>query len=315
MDPRLSIILPYHNSEATLERTLMSLANQTAPALELLLVNDGSTDRSHDIAAAFIRSHSSSRLRIVDISYEYQRGASEAFNLGMKHATASYVCKCDSDDTLPPDYYDVMLQTADADDADIVASPIRLICGQCIKTLAPRNFGDLNRMAVNTPNFSLCNKIIRRSLLADNNIEAYPHINCWEDLGVIARLMALRPKTCVINSVSYNYYLTPGRTSLSRSDCSTLLRDHMLTAMLLEIWFSGHSLDKAFAEFLHYLKFLSKVKMLRCKPRNIDRWKRTFPEANQGIMHLHNVALPVRLGFVAIAKLPTGICQWVADKF
>lgn len=314
MNTRLSIIVPYHNSEATLERTLMSLANQSAVGLEVLMVNDGSTDRSHEIVTGLLNSAQAAGHRFIDLSYEFQRGASEAFNFGLKHACGTFVCKCDSDDTIPPGYYDRMLDAAYSHGADIVASPIELICGEHSTTIAPRNFGCLNNMEVNTSNFSLCNKIIRRSLLTDNNIEAYPHIDCWEDLGILARILAMKPKTCVIDSVCYSYYLTPGHKSLSRSDCSALLRDHLLTAMLLEKWFKEHGYDSEYAEFLHYLKFISKVKLLRCKPRNIDRWKRTFPEANRGIMHLHSVSLPLRLAFSIITILPTGLSQWVAEK-
>lgn len=314
MGTTLSVIVPYHNSEHTLERTLASLSNQTATGLEIILVNDGSTDRSHRIVEQYLNGPDASKHKFLDVSYEFQRGASEAFNIGLRQAGGIYVCKCDSDDTVPSHYYARLLSEALESNADIVATPIEFVTGSSNNILSPRHFGQLNKMAINTANFSLCNKIVRRELLLAHNIEAYPHIDCWEDLGVIARILTLTPRTRVVNDLRYQYHITPNKPSLSRSNCTTLLRDHLMTAMLVEIWFNERGVQETYAEFLHYLKFISKVKMLRCMPRDVDRWKRTFPEANQGIMNLKNVSLPHRILFSLIAKLPTGISQWAVEK-
>ncbi|MDE7025564.1 MAG: glycosyltransferase [Paramuribaculum sp.] len=312
MIPDLSVIVPYHNSESSLGHTLVSIYNQTGTNLEVILVNDGSTDNSHKIVTGFIQSHPSKH-KFIDICYNHSRGASEAFNIGLKNATANFVCKCDSDDTLSNDYYALMLDKASNTNADIVVSPITVHKGHITKILQPKSVGYLNDMAVNTANFSLCNKIIKRKLLIDNSIEAYPHIDRWDDLGVVARIIALRPKVATINNAGYHYILTPGVKSLSRSSSAKLLRDHLMCAMLIEIWLQQHNLDKEYAEFIHHLKILSKVKLLRCPPRNVEQWKSMFPEANHGIMSLRHISLFHRLLFALTAKLPTGLSQRVAD--
>lgn len=313
MSLKLSVIVPYHNSEATLERTLLSLLNQDCNPLEIILVNDGSTDNSHAVVKKFISEQKSAH-EFIDISYEYQRGLSEALNTGLKNSSGDYICQCDSDDTVDSEYYNRMLAMAEKYIADVVSGPIAMYSGKKVRISRPYRGNNLNDMAIKTANFSLCNRIIRRGLLTSNAIEAYPHIDRWEDLGVAARVFALKPKVAFIDSPYYNYYLTPGTTSLSRSDCKKLLRDHLLCALLVELWMRDRDLNTEYAEFIHHLKFLSKVKMLRCKPRDVARWKATFPETNRGIMHLRHLSLIHRILFTTITKLPTGISQWVADK-
>lgn len=311
---KLSVIVPYHNSEATLERTLLSLSNQQCEPIEIVLVNDGSTDHSHDIVKRFLADNNSGHT-FLDISYDYQRGASEAFNIGLKNCTGDFICKCDSDDTVDADYYSALICIAHKENATIVSSPMTVHSGRKTGVIKPFRGNNLNSMSINTANFSLCNRIISRELLIANSIEAYPHIDRWDDLGIVARVLALKPKTAYIQKPGYHYYLTPGMKSLSRSGCNKLLRDHLLCALLVEHWLTERGLNKEYAEFIHLLKFVSKVKMLRCSPRDVARWKATFPETNNGIMHLQQLSLTHRILFTLITKLPTGLSQWAADKF
>lgn len=313
MSLKLSVIVPYHNSEDTLERTLLSLNGQKCEPLEIILVNDGSTDSSHTVIAKFISKNKGAH-EFKDINYQFQRGASEAFNIGLKNCNGDFVCKCDSDDTVEPDYYARMLAVAARSNADVVSSPIAVHSSKKTHIIKPHHGNNLNDMAVNTANFSLCNRIIRRGILTSNSIEAYSHIDRWDDLGVVSRVFALKPKCAYLDFPGYNYYLTPGVTSLSRSGCTKLLRDHMLCALLVEKWLAERGVETDYAEFIHHLKFISKVKMLRCAPRDVKRWKATFPETNYGIMHLRHLSLPYRVLFTLITKLPTGVSQWVADK-
>lgn len=312
---RLAVIVPFHNSERTLERTLMSLLEQSARDVHYILVNDGSSDHSLMVVEEFVKLHPEFADRHTLLSYEFMRGSSEAINIGLRHVDAEFVIKCDSDDTVDKDYYNQLLEYADKQQADIVYTPITLHQGNKTSLLTPRrHITSLNDMPLDTVHFSLCNKIIRYNLLTGNGIEAYPHIDCWEDLGIVSRVMANRPKTAYLNIPGYHYYLIPGNKSLSRSHNNVLLRDHLMCALLLEQWFLGHDPTNAYQEFMHHLKFLSKIKMLKGDDKNVQRWKATFPEANCGIMHLRHIKWYHRILLAIIAKLPTGLGQWAVDK-
>ena len=95
---KLSLIVPVYNTQAYLEKCMESLLNQTWTDLEILCVNDGSTDDSGEILDKFARRDS----RVQVISQE-NRGLSAARNAGLRRATGEYVCFVDSDDVLELD--------------------------------------------------------------------------------------------------------------------------------------------------------------------------------------------------------------------
>lgn len=86
--PRYSIVIPVYNVEKYLKRTLDSIFNQTEQNFEVILVNDGSTDKSVEIAKKY-------KVKIIDSKHV---SVSEARNIGVKHAKGDYLIFLDSDD-------------------------------------------------------------------------------------------------------------------------------------------------------------------------------------------------------------------------
>lgn len=86
--PRYSIVIPVYNVEKYLKRTLDSIFNQTEQNFEVILVNDGSTDKSVEIAKKY-------KVKIIDTKHV---SVSEARNIGVKHAKGDYLIFLDSDD-------------------------------------------------------------------------------------------------------------------------------------------------------------------------------------------------------------------------
>src|SRR5437763_1133783 len=91
--PRFSVVIPTYNRAAELERCLESLIAQTFHDFEVLISDDGSTDRSADVARAF-----SDRLTIQYRWSEHWGGPARPRNLGIRHAASEWVCFLDSDD-------------------------------------------------------------------------------------------------------------------------------------------------------------------------------------------------------------------------
>ena len=97
---RYTVICPIYNSEATLQRCLDSLLSQPCPDAELLLINDGSTDRSGEICQEYARRYPNLICRTTE-----NRGVSAARNLGLELAQGTYILFVDSDDYVSPDYF------------------------------------------------------------------------------------------------------------------------------------------------------------------------------------------------------------------
>lgn len=103
--PKVSVIIPAYNSSATIGRALTSVFEQTCQDFEVIVVDDGSTDNTRDIVAAF-----GSR-----VSYLYQpnRGPSAARNLGLQRSEGETLVFLDADDTLDPRFLELTLKRLD----------------------------------------------------------------------------------------------------------------------------------------------------------------------------------------------------------
>ena len=113
--PLVSIVMPVFNAEAYLEESLHSVTGQTYKNLEIICVNDGSTDGSRDLLQKI--GQKDSRIRILN---QDNKGAGEARNHGMDEATGEYIYFFDADDLLRKKAIQTMVEAAGKHDADIV---------------------------------------------------------------------------------------------------------------------------------------------------------------------------------------------------
>lgn len=123
MDTDISLIIPVHNAEPFLERCLDSAIAQAEPQLEILCINDASTDASRDILDAY--ASRDRRLRVVH--REVNGGESAARNQGLALARGEYLAFLDHDDMLEPDALRLLYQAARASGSDIVRGRVKTV--------------------------------------------------------------------------------------------------------------------------------------------------------------------------------------------
>ena len=104
MNSKVSIIIPIYNTEKYLKKCLNSVLNQTYQKLEIILVNDGSTDNSGKIADDYAKKDS--RIKVI---YQQNAGQSSARNTGIEKATGDYISFIDSDDEIKPTFIESLL--------------------------------------------------------------------------------------------------------------------------------------------------------------------------------------------------------------
>ena len=112
--PLISIIVPVYNVATCLEKTLESLYNQTYPNVEIILVNDGSTDNSGDICDQWAARDS--RFRVI---HQENAGPSLARNAALDIAQGEYILLCDSDDLFSPEMCSILYHNLAETDSDI----------------------------------------------------------------------------------------------------------------------------------------------------------------------------------------------------
>ena len=112
---RVSIIMPVYNVELFLERAVNSVLMQTFKDFELIMVDDGSTDKSGEICDKL--ASSDKRVRVI---HQDNKGASEAREKGFNSASYENISFVDSDDFILPNMYESLMSAAKESDADIV---------------------------------------------------------------------------------------------------------------------------------------------------------------------------------------------------
>lgn len=112
--PLLSVIVPIYNAEKFLDRCVRSLVEQTYRNLEIILIDDGSKDRSGAIA-----DHWASVDQRVRVFHTENRGVSHARNVGLDHARGEWITFVDNDDWLETDMYALMIEGVETHDVDV----------------------------------------------------------------------------------------------------------------------------------------------------------------------------------------------------
>lgn len=111
---KVSIIVPVYNSEKYIEKTLNSVLSQTYENIEIIVVDDGSTDNSREIVEKIAQTDT--RLRYFKIK---NGGPGNARNVGMSKATGEYIGFCDGDDIIKPEMYERLVSYIEKANADI----------------------------------------------------------------------------------------------------------------------------------------------------------------------------------------------------
>lgn len=164
MNDLISVIMPVYNVGTYLSQSIESVLNQDHRNLELILIDDGSTDGSGGICDAYAARDS--RVRVI---HQKNGGAASAKNAGLRIADGSYLCFVDSDDFLEPNVYGYMLKTLQERDADAVQFSFQDVYTDRVEPqiLTPGVLNEREYLARFTKDWScplLWNKIYKRSL-------------------------------------------------------------------------------------------------------------------------------------------------------
>lgn len=114
MNSNLTVVVPVYNVEKYLSKCIDSILNQTLPVDEIILVDDGSKDKSGSIADDYAKKYN--KVRVI---HQKNGGLSAARNTGINSATMEYIAFVDSDDYIAPTMYEVLMESLKRNDADI----------------------------------------------------------------------------------------------------------------------------------------------------------------------------------------------------
>ena len=212
-DVKVSVIVPVYNTEKYLQKCLNSLINQTLKDIEIICINDGSTDNSENIIRMFAKEDS--RIKLINQENKKQGAAR---NAGMKIATGEYIGFVDSDDYVDLNYFERLYQTAKNNDSDIaLATNVRVGKNKFKKRL---NIEHIEKYTELQDKLDVCqqwknecptNKIYRKSYLDANNILWPEGIYCEDKLFTI-KAVYYANSIVTVPKVFYYYFENPNST-------------------------------------------------------------------------------------------------------
>jgi CDP-glycerol glycerophosphotransferase len=202
---RISVVVPVYNVEPYLEACLEALERQTVTDLEVVMVNDGSTDASPEIAALFAARDS--RFRLV---HQENAGLGAARNTGVAHATGEFLIFADSDDVVPRHAYELLLGALDTTGSDFACGNVRRLTsfGTTRAAFLARAF-ERTRLQTHITRFpyliadrTAWNKLFRRSFW-DRHDFRFPEGVFYEDTPVMLPAHYLAGSVDVIRQTVY----------------------------------------------------------------------------------------------------------------
>lgn len=257
---KLSVVVIVYNTEYYLEECLDSLVNQTLDSMEIICVNDGSTDNSLNVLNKYAKKYDN--IKVID---QENAGGANAGNRGLKEAKGEYVALVDSDDIVVEDAYEKMYNKAKETNSDIVGGKpnIYLLNYQrsvynnhdiwdCEKTIKPDEYLDIYY------DVFYWDKIYRRKLIEEHDIYMIPG-KLYADAPMVFKAYFYANKITLIPDIVY-YWRKRDLEAINEGDSYTSItknlldidnmHDRLITYYYLKEYFNEAGKEKGFDDFI-----------------------------------------------------------------
>lgn len=222
MGEKISVIVPVYNSIDCLEKCVKSVCTQTYEKLEILLIDDGSTDGTGELCERLAAQDSR-----IHTYHKKNGGASTARNMGIQVATGDYLGFVDSDDYIEPDMYELMMAamkkgqtTVVQVSRDEVEEDGRHLPDVCVPPEKERFCGSeefLRELLLHRGDCSFCTKLLKRELFEGHS---FPEGVLNEDFGLLVELLQEIEGITILPKQCYHVVCRAGSTTRSRTQDS-----------------------------------------------------------------------------------------------
>lgn len=251
MSPKVSVIVPVYNVAEYLGQCLDTILLQTLQDIEVICVDDGSTDNSLEILNTY--AFLDERIKVI---HQENAGPGAARNRGMKDATGEFVIFLDSDDFFHPEMLEKMVAKAEEDESDVVVCGVTFFddtTQQDIGEEIPDSHFLTSSPIIPKEHFNdlffcrawMWQKLIRHSLLTKNDLQ-FPDFKFQEDIPFSYTMMALANKISLVPDTLVHYRLNVRNSLITKSKES--LPNYCLAWEVLWNNLKKHHLEKYFKE-------------------------------------------------------------------
>ena len=209
MEEKISVIVPVYNLEKEISKCLTSLIIQKFENLEIIVVDDGSTDGTPDVVDSFEK-----KSKNIRVFHTKNRGLSAARNFGISKATGKYIALIDGDDYVDPGFISSLYKAIKVDDADVVVCGYNDVTERNVKSFLPAE-GCVSgkeatlKLLTKQDNIEVAawNKLYKKSLFRGIK---YPEGENFEDNLTTYKLLSKAKKVSYTRSTSYNHVYRTG---------------------------------------------------------------------------------------------------------
>lgn len=223
MEPKVSIVIPVYNGEKYIDDCMKCMKNQTYQQIEIILVDDGSSDRSGAICDEYAKTDA--RIRVL---HQKNGGLSSARNLGVQNATGKYVLFVDVDDTVESNVVQDNVELAEQHQADVVmfgfwyydVDKKKLIPNEMEQSFVGNAEEYFHSFLIPTIDHEVFNapwnKLIRLNLLRERGLQFDTGYPIYEDIIFAPRLFMAADQIVVNRNLYYKYYVRSSGSLITR---------------------------------------------------------------------------------------------------
>lgn len=231
MDKKLvSIIVPIYNGENYINNVYYNVLSQTYRPIELILINDGSTDRSEELLSIISKNHNRATLLKLVVCEKNNGGIASARNAGLEKASGEYIMFMDQDDRMEPDCVERLMDEAVESDAELVISGVNKVNGKGEKieswSLKPQL--SWSKFRITAP----WGRVFKKSIIVENELSFF-NTKISEDLYFNILFLSYANNVKVISYIGYNWL--QNQSSESHGNWSKMSDDRNPLIMLMEL--------------------------------------------------------------------------------
>lgn len=278
--PAVSIIVPIYNAEKYLHRCVDSLINQSLTNIEILLINDGSTDDS----AAICERYAANDCRI-KVFHRTNHGVAATRQFGLEHVSGIYVIHADPDDWVDIDMYERMYNTALREQSDLVISDYIEEYGTKKESIIIKQKPTaLNSDSILTDMYtcfhgrtllygSSWNKLVRTDIIRKYKINFIQGYNISEDRLFFTRLLNNQLKVSYCPNTYYHYDLVTNMNSLVRGITKDKIEERIRIIKKLREYQTSDSISNGIINMEIYAAYLALCNQVYSKDEYIQIFK------------------------------------------
>ena len=258
----ISVIVPVYNAENTIVKCFEALEKQTMKNIEVIYIDDGSTDNSYNILKKLCKSAKTSK-----VVSQTNGGPSKARNTGIVMAGGEFLMFCDSDDIVEANWCEKLYKVFQKEKCLTICHMARensegIIQWSTLEQYWPIRNRSVEMIAISKINLlykaqllnSPCNKLYKSSVIKENNIKFVENLNLGEDLIFNIRYIvcAKEKYVSVVNEVLYRYIMINEESLTQKYRDDYIENQHIIFEKLIYFFEKCEIEDEAFFRELYY---------------------------------------------------------------